>query len=135
MQNIGDLVDVSDIDITEGSNIKLYTDSGLTKEYSIDTPITKNITLYIVIDIPTKIEIQKTNDIFYVMPTGVKNGNRIIFVCYNDNRMVYVNPYVYAGESTIPFTTTETYDKVKVMVWENLETCVPLCEAEDVPLN
>ena len=32
-------------------------------------------------------------------------------------------------------TTTETYDKVKVMVWENLETCVPLCEAEDVPLN
>ena len=135
MQNIGDLVDVSDIDIAEGSNIKLYTDNGLTKEFSIDTPIIENITLYIVIYIPTKIEIQKTNDIFYVTPTGVENGNRIIFVCYNDNKMVYVNPYVYAGETTIPFTTTETYDKVKVMVWENLETCVPLCEAENVPLN
>ena len=75
------------------------------------------------------------NNLFMVTPTGVEKGNIIIFACYNGNKMVYVNPYVYAGETTIPFTTTETYDKVKVFVWENLKTCVPLCEAEAVPLN
>ncbi|MDY3929932.1 MAG: leucine-rich repeat domain-containing protein [Clostridia bacterium] len=72
---------------------------------------------------------------FIVTPKSVPNGSNIIFACYNGNKMVYVNPYIYAGETTIPFSTTETYDKVKVMIWENLETCVPLCEAEDVPLN
>lgn len=72
---------------------------------------------------------------FIVTPKNVPNGSNIIFACYNGNKMVYVNPYIYAGETTIPFSTTETYDKVKVMVWENLETCVPLCEAENVPLN
>ena len=72
---------------------------------------------------------------FIVNPIVVPANSIIIFACYNDNKMVYVNPYVYAGETTIPFSTTETYDKVKVMIWENLETCVPLCEAEDVPLN
>lgn len=96
---------------------------------------TEDITLYAVWKKIVYTETQVLNGIFLVAPTGVENGNRIIFACYNDDRMVYVNPYVYAGESTIPFTTTETYDKVKVMVWESLETCVPLCEAEDVPLN
>lgn len=81
------------------------------------------------------INVTKTNNIFTVSPLNVYNNEYIIFACYNGNRMVYVNPYVYSGEITIPFTTTETYDKVKVMVWENLETCVPLCEAKEVPLN
>ena len=46
-----------------------------------------------------------------------------------------VEPFTYAGEETKTFTPDKEYDKVKVMVWENLETCVPLCEAEDVSLN
>ena len=96
---------------------------------------TNDITLYAVWKLIPYTKTQSLNGIFLVTPTGVENGNRVIFVCYNGDRMVYVNPYVYAGESTIPFTTSETYDKVKVMVWENLETCVPLCEAENVPLN
>ena len=85
--------------------------------------------------LPPSISTELINNIFVVTPKGVENGNRIIIVCYNGDKMVYVNPYIYAGETTIPFTTTETYDKVKVMVWENLETCMPLCEVENVPLN
>lgn len=94
-----------------------------------------NITLYAVWKEKASTKTQVLNGIFLVTPTNVENGNRVIFACYNNDKMVYVNPYIYAGETTIPFTTTENYDKVKVMVWESLETCVPLCEAEDVPLN
>lgn len=72
---------------------------------------------------------------FTVTPMNVPNGSTIIFACYNDKQMVFVDTFTYAGESTIPFTTTETYDKVKVMVWENLKTLIPLCEAEDVNIN
>ena len=109
-----------------------------TAEYKANDSITvgtEDITLYAVWKKIICTKTQSLNGIFLVTPTGVENGNRIIFACYNDNKLVYVNPYIYAGESIIPFTTTETYDKVKVMVWENLETCVPLCEAENVPLN
>ena len=112
--------------------------SAKTPEYKTNDSITvgtENITLYAVWKKIICTKTQSLNGIFLVTPTGVENGNRIIFVCYNGDKMVYVNPYVYAGETTIPFTTTETYDKVKVMVWENLETCMPLCEVENVPLN
>ena len=109
-----------------------------TAEYKANDTLTvgtSSINLYAVWEkiICTKTQIE--DDTFLVTPTGVENGNRVIFVCYNGDRMVYVNPYIYAGETTIPFSTTETYDKVKVMVWENLQTCMPLCEAVDVPLN
>lgn len=85
----------------------------------------------------TKTYISNKGQVFIIniKPTNIDNGKTIILALYNDNRMVYVNPYVYAGESTIPFSTTENFDKVKVFVWENLDTCVPLCEAEEVPLN
>lgn len=109
-----------------------------TPEYKANDSITvgtEDITLYAVWKKIIYTKTQVLNGIFLVTPTGAENGNRIIFACYNGDKMVYVNPYIYAGETTIPFTTTETYDKVKVMVWENLETCVPLCEAEEVPLN
>ena len=112
--------------------------SAKTPEYNTNDIITvgtEDITLYAVWKKIICTKTQSLNGIFLVTPTGVENGNRVIFVCYNGDKMVYVNPYIYAGESTIPFTTTEKYDKVKVMVWENLETCVPLCEAENVPLN
>ena len=109
-----------------------------TPEYKANDTIavgTEDITLYAVWKKIVYTKTQSLNGIFLVTPTGVENGNRVIFVCYNGNKMVYVNPYVYAGESTIPFTTTETYDKVKVFVWDNLKNCIPLCEAEEVPLN
>lgn len=111
---------------------------GYKKEWEELISATYNLDKFETINIhclPPSISTELTNNIFLATPTGVENGNRIIFACYNGNKMVYVNPYIYAGETTIPFSTTETYDKVKVFVWENLETCVPLCEAENVPLN
>lgn len=95
---------------------------------------TEDITLYAIWKKTVYTKTQAINGIFLVTPTGVEDGNSIIFACYNGDKMVFVNPYVYAGETTIPFTTTENYDKVKIMVWENLETCIPLCNAEEVPL-
>jgi hypothetical protein len=116
---------------------EIYYD-GYKKEWEELISATYNLDKFETINIhcvPPSISTELTNNIFVVTPKGVKNGNRIIFTCYNGDKMVYLNSYVFAGESTIPFTTTEKYDKVKVMVWENLETCVPLCEVENVPLN
>ena len=119
------------------SNIKTVNYEGYKKDWSNITINSGNtfLTKATINFLPISLSVEKNNNEFIVTPNGVENGNRVIFACYNGNKMVYVNPYIYAGETTIPFTTTETYDKVKVMVWENLETCVPLCEAENVPLN
>lgn len=80
----------------------------------------------------TSLKVEKVNNIFLVAPSNVYNNEYIIFACYKGNKMVYVNPYIYAGETTIPFSTNEGYDKVKIMVWENLDNCVPLCETKEL---
>ena len=77
---------------------------------------TEDITLYAIWKKTVYTKTQAINGIFLVTPTGVEDGNSIIFACYNGDKMVFVNPYVYAGETTIPFMTTENYDKVKIMV-------------------
>lgn len=79
----------------------------------------------------TKIE----NKQFVITPTNVPNGSTIIFVCYNDDRAVYVDTFTYAGEENKTFTPDKEYDEVKVIVWDSLSTLVPLCEAEKVTLN
>lgn len=109
--------------------------SSKTAEYQANNTLTvggSSINLYAIWEKIICTKTQLEDDTFLVTPTGIENGNTIIFACYNGNKLVYVNPYVYAGESTIPFSTTETYDKVKIMVWSN---GVPLCNAEKVPLN
>lgn len=73
-----------------------------------------------------------SNGNFIVTPTNIPNGNTIVCACYNDNKMVSVTSSVYAGESTMPFSTTEAYDKVKIMAWESLETFAPLCEVQEI---
>lgn len=45
-QNMGKTVDTSVIIVPKGSILKLYKDRELTQEYSIDTPISENLTLY-----------------------------------------------------------------------------------------
>ena len=46
MQNMGETVDVSAITVPKGYALTLYRDKDLTQEYSLDTPISENLTLY-----------------------------------------------------------------------------------------
>lgn len=45
-QNMGEKLDTSAITVPDGSILKLYKDKELTQEYSINTPISENLTLY-----------------------------------------------------------------------------------------
>ena len=38
---------------------------------------------------------------------------------------------VYTGEA-VPFTTSKSYTKAKVMVWNDFDTIMPLCVPENV---
>ncbi len=79
----------------------------------------------------TSLNVEKINNIFLVTPNNVYNNEYIIFACYNDGKLVYINQYAYAGEKTIPFTTSEKYDKVKIMAWENSKNYTPLCKSKE----
>ena len=41
---------------------------------------------------------------------------------------------IYEGDEVV-ITTSKTYDKAKVFVWKDLESMIPLFEAEEVSLN
>lgn len=79
----------------------------------------------------TKTEVSEEKKSFTITPINIENGKTVILALYNGEQFVEMQNAVYSGEA-VPFTTTKSYTKAKVMVWENLETLVPTCEVEIV---
>lgn len=71
---------------------------------------------------------------FVITPRYIPNGNLVILALYNGDSFVKLYDEVYQGEEITFNNVTETYDKVKIMVWENYETIVPLCEVNSNPI-
>jgi hypothetical protein len=78
------------------------------------------------------VSVQIINGIYLVTPKDLQNGNVIVFACYNGDETVYVSPYVYGGETMIPFFPTTSYDKIKIMVWQDMISCTPLCPITEI---
>lgn len=57
----------------------------------------------------------------------------VIIALYLDGAMVGMDMKTVTG-SEIPFSFDDTYDNVKVMVWENTEDIVPVCRYESVEI-
>ena len=68
---------------------------------------------------------------FTVTPINIENGKTVVLALYNGEQFVEVQSEVYAGEA-IPFTTTKSYTKAKVMVWGDLTNLKPVCQIENV---
>ena len=66
---------------------------------------------------------------FIVDPSGIENGKTVILALYNGEQFVEMQSAVYTGEA-IPFTTTKTYTKAKVMVWNDITNLKPVCNVE-----
>ena len=70
---------------------------------------------------------------FVISPKNIENGNLIILALYNGDTFVKLYNEIYQGQD-IPFNNVnETYDKVKIMAWENFDTLKPLCDSNDTP--
>lgn len=79
----------------------------------------------------TKTEVSEDKKSFTITPINVENGKTVILALYNEEQFVEMQSAVYTGE-VIPFTTTKSYTKAKVMVWDDLTNLKPVCEAEIV---
>ena len=58
---------------------------------------------------------------------------KIIVAGYKNNKVLDIK--ILNGNSITPITFTGDFDEFKVMVWENLSSLKPLCEAEIIPQN
>lgn len=75
------------------------------------------------------------NHIIMVTPTNAQIGNCIIVVCYKENEITYIGTYSYNNETTIPFVPDVEYERIKIMVWESLETIRPLSDIEEIAIT
>ena len=64
-----------------------------------------------------------------VTPYGIENGKVIIIALYDGDVLVETQNAIYEGEA-VPFTTDKAYTNIKVMVWKDLSSLAPVCEAE-----
>lgn len=77
----------------------------------------------------TKTEVSEDKKSFTITPINIENGKTVILALYNGEKFVEMRSAVYTGEA-VPFTTTKTYTKAKVMVWDDLTNLKPICEVE-----
>lgn len=68
---------------------------------------------------------------FSITPINIESGKTVILGLYNGDVFVEMQSAVYTGEA-VPFTTTKTYTKAKVMAWDNLTDLKPICEVVNV---
>ena len=68
---------------------------------------------------------------FTIKGMHLPEGCRVILALYNGERFVEMQSSVYTGEA-VPFTTTKTYTKAKVMVWDDLNSLKPVCDVEEL---
>lgn len=79
----------------------------------------------------TKTTVSEDGKSFAVTPINIGTGKIVILALYNGEQFVEMQSAIYTGEE-IPFTTTKTYTKAKVMVWDNLTNLKPACVVEIV---
>lgn len=79
----------------------------------------------------TKTDVSDDKKAFTITPINIENGKTVILALYNGEQFVEIQNAVYTGEA-IPLTTTKTYTKAKVMVWNDLTILEPVCNVEFV---
>ena len=79
----------------------------------------------------TKTEVSEDKKSFTITPINIENGKTVILALYDGEKFIEMQSLVYTGEA-IPFTTTKTYTKAKVMVWDDITNLKPVCEVENI---
>ncbi len=79
----------------------------------------------------TKTTVPTDGNSFTITPVNIDEGKIIILALYNGDVLAEMQKATYEGKE-IPFTTNKAYTNAKVFVWDDLETLIPVCEAEIV---
>ncbi len=95
---------------------------------------TEDFILYAVWNKTSYTTTQKTSTGFSVTPAGISKSNSIILICFNNGNFVKAYEKKYTGSSPVSFDVDIEYDDVKVIVWGNTASMIPVSEAEDVSL-
>ncbi|MBE7052804.1 MAG: leucine-rich repeat domain-containing protein [Ruminococcaceae bacterium] len=82
----------------------------------------------------TKTKISDDKKSFIVEPINIDEGKTVIIALYKNDDFVEMQSKIYKLEN-LEFTTTKTYDTVKIMVWENFEDLIPITIAETIELS
>ena len=118
-----------------------YTDktggSEITSETIVNT--TSDITLYAKWEsvIPYTESIVTKSGTKLIIDTKVRNITApydILIVGYKNNKFVAMKRVPH-DEQNSPYTLEGDMDEIKIMVWNNLSTLKPLCEAEEIPIS
>ena len=79
----------------------------------------------------TKTTVYNDGKEFDVKLNNVERGKTVVLALYNDGQLVDIKKGIYEGEN-LTFTTTCEYTNAKVMVWNQLDSLIPVCREEEL---
>lgn len=69
--------------------------------------------------------------VFHIRSGGIEKGGEVLLALYDGKKLTDVLHTPFDG-AMITFATDKAYDTAKVIVWKNLESTEPVCEAETI---
>ena len=75
-----------------------------------------------------KIEPSINDNIVSVKATGVPNGCDVVVALYQNDSFIEATVLEYTG-TDLTYTLTQDCDSVKIIVFEDIDTLEPLCDA------
>lgn len=79
----------------------------------------------------TKTTVSEDGKSLAVKPINIEPGSTVVLALYDGDKLVETSSAPYTGKE-ISFITDKAYTNAKVMVWDNLEQMIPLCDTEIV---
>lgn len=74
------------------------------------------------------VNVLNNNKTFIISPQYVGKGNLVILALYDGDKFIKAYTQIYQ-DNDVEFTIAEDHNNAKVMLWENFETLVPICDA------
>jgi len=78
--------------------------------------------------------VSKDGTSFVISLKHIENGNIVILALYNEDKFVKLYNAIYQGQDILFNNVAETYDSVKIMVWSDFKSLIPLCEVISTPI-
>lgn len=96
-----------------------------------NSPLTNAEMRFLVTKKGTKTTVSSDGKVFSVKCNGIESGKMIILALYDGEQLVDVKTAPCTG-ADIPFTTTKSYTKARVFVWNSLSGLNPVFSPETV---
>lgn len=85
--------------------------------------------------IPIETNVSDNGKTVTISCENIENGNLVILAIYSDDKFVNLYSDTYQGEDIVFNNVNYVYNRIKVMVWNEMSEMMPACRPDEIYIN